>query len=283
MTFRNLTGFSNLEFETLKNICLPRLTRRRVGRQQNITAHRKFFVLLTWLRKYPTFEELSIAFRMTKRKIYTVIKNAIEDVHQPLVSEYIKWYSKQEQEQNNFAFTNFPQCLAIVDVTVQPIKRPTENQRGWYSGKHKTHVIKSQTINGADGRVMHVYSGINGRVHDIAIWRNSNVEEQFQNNPILADKAYIGIQHNCQAIIPIRKPRNRELTENEKSFNKRVSSDRILIENYYARLKNKFKILSYRYRGSITEYKKIFEICCALTNFDVQLRPLRRRNTENQN
>ncbi|KAJ6232683.1 hypothetical protein M0813_04488 [Anaeramoeba flamelloides] len=171
MAFRNLTGFSNLEFETLKNICLPRLTRRRVGRQQNITAHRKFFVLLTWLRKYPTFEELSIAFRMTKRKIYTVIKNAIEDVHQPLVSEYIKWYN----------------------VTVQPIKRPTENQREWYSGKHKTHVIKSQTINGADGRVMHVYSGINGRVHDIAIWRNSNVEEQFQNNPILADKAYIGI------------------------------------------------------------------------------------------
>ncbi|KAJ3425404.1 hypothetical protein M0812_27844 [Anaeramoeba flamelloides] len=245
---QKIIGFSEEEFNNLFEICQTSLGRIRKGRQIKTPIKERFYILLVWLRKYHSYEELGISYNLTKRKVFNLINIALEDCYEPLIQHFIKWYSKDQLEENNIMFSNFPNALAVVDATVQPIERPLRNQKDWFSGKHGCHVIKSQTINSPDGRVMHVYCGKIGKDHDITLWRESNMIEQFQIHPIMGDKGYVGIQHDCRAILPVKRQET-DPSVKKKNSDQKVSKDRIIIENYYGQLKVKFKILSFRYRG----------------------------------
>ena len=67
------------------------------------------------------------------------------------------------------------------------------------------------------------------------------------NKQIIADTGYQGLQKlHKNTLIPFKRKRNQCLTQEQKQYNRQVSSKRILIENVIGRLKV-FKIISDKY------------------------------------
>lgn len=65
--------------------------------------------------------------------------------------------------------------------------------------------------------------------------------------------------------MPKKKPRGKELTEEEKNSNKQFSKERIKIEHVFGKMKV-FQILSQRFRNPIAKYALIFKNIAGLYN-----------------
>ncbi|EGZ11372.1 hypothetical protein PHYSODRAFT_417671, partial [Phytophthora sojae] len=88
---------------------------------------------------------------------------------------------------------------------------------------------------------------------------------------VLADKA----RKSVRAIIPKRRPHGGPLTYDEESRNRHVSSDRVLVENYFGRTTILWRVVSTTFTWSEAKFDRIVNICVALTNFHAKLHPLR--------
>ena len=93
----------------------------------------------------------------------------------------------------------------------------------------------------------------------------------------MADKGYVGLDDEIRIVTPIK---GSELNNEESSFNKKIGIDRVIIENYYGRLKLSWAIIRNKFRGSHGNYDAIFDICCGLTNVLIKYNPLKAEDGE---
>ena len=135
----------------------------------------------------------------------------------------------------------------ITDATEIKIQRPKNGQKKFYSGKKKTHTIKSELTMPEDGKIISVSKCYSGKVHDFTI--------KAQQKPLprdcekYGDLGYQGwqkIAHNV--VLPIKKKKNQPLTFDEKLYNKALASFRVKVEHKFRDLKI-FRILSGTYRN----------------------------------
>jgi transposase len=66
---------------------------------------------------------------------------------------------------------------------------------------------------------------------------------------------------------PKKKPKGRELTTEEKAINRRISRERILIENINAKIKV-FKITATKYRNRRKRYGLRMSLICGIINVE---------------
>ena len=105
-----------------------------------------------------------------------------------------------------------------------------------------------------------------GSVHDFKLCKETLLTVLMLSVMILADSGYQGIQeYHTWSLIPIKKSKNRELSEEEKAFNRALSRRRIVIENINARIKV-FKIMSYPYRNRRRRHLLRTKLVCAILN-----------------
>jgi hypothetical protein len=97
----------------------------------------------------------------------------------------------------------------------------------------------------------------------------------------MLDKGYVGIETDLRAVLPKKRKRG-ELNQNpnEVQRNESIASVRILVENYYGRMKGKFRVMSSKWRSDAGNYNTIFGLCIALTNFEILKRPLRKEREQ---
>jgi IS5 family transposase len=85
---------------------------------------------------------------------------------------------------------------------------------------------------------------------------------------LLADSGYQGLLAlHKNSRIPYKKSKNHPLTEEQKSLNRELSKERIVIENINARIKT-FKIMSSRYRNRRKRHLLRMNLICAILNQD---------------
>ena len=85
---------------------------------------------------------------------------------------------------------------------------------------------------------------------------------------VMGDKGYIGIGRSVSALLPLKKPRNGTLTQDQTDWNTALGHRRILVEHVFGRIK-KWKILKNRWIAKTNRlewYSEVFTLCCALTN-----------------
>lgn len=70
------------------------------------------------------------------------------------------------------------------------------------------------------------------------------MEEYPDLSSIIVEKGYQGASEFLRTIGPLRKPIGSELSTNQKEFNKKVSSDRVVVENYFGRMCSLWKVLA---------------------------------------
>ena len=80
------------------------------------------------------------------------------------------------------------------------------------------------------------------------------------------------------AIIPKKKTRNNPLTTDDIHRNNRISSDRVIVENFFGRVCMMFGIMAGKYRWNRERFGMIVDFCFSLANFHICLHPLREQD-----
>jgi hypothetical protein len=179
---------------------------------------------------------------------------------------------------------DFPHVALVVDCTFQASNRIGSNfeeQKLYFSGKHFQYGLKRELAhlpNGVSvyliyvGSVAFVSKPHPGARHDFTIFQENLpwYRDLLQKKPgeetfvdlvanqtswaLLADKGYLGAGALLRAIIPKKNLPHQRLSAEDTIYNQRLSSARVICENFYGRLKGLFRICTERYRGTFVLY-----------------------------
>jgi len=147
-----------------------------------------------------------------------------------------------------------------------PIPRPSLNdrQKRVYSGKKKRHTLKTQIYTDQSGTILDVSSGHRGPKADVKIWNETELPEELKEKPKIGDKAYLGAAK--ATLIPKKKPKGGELSDEEKVENKRISQERIYVEHAIRKVKG-FRLVRDEYRLAQGLFPTIVAVVVGLLQF----------------
>lgn len=245
--FREIVGKARPDWEKLQK------KKKVSGRNSHLkTFEDEILLALIYYRFYVTHEFLGYLFNLNNSNICRHLQKV-----EPLLAKNLTIRKDRSLSSEDL-------MKIIVDVTEVNTQRPKKNQRKYYSGKKKRHTQKIEVQINEKGKIIGISKAYEGRKHDFAIRKS---EKSLPRNAIiLADSGYQGLQKkNRNAILPHKRRRKTPLTEEKKAHNKALASNRVLIENVFARLK-KFKILSSVYRNFQKKLHMRFNILAGIHN-----------------
>lgn len=109
-----------------------------------------------------------------------------------------------------------------------------------------------------------------GHCHDFNLFKKSKIHFRPETNS-LQDSGYQGIKYyHTNSYIPIKKPKNGQLSRIEKDYNRVLAQERIVIEHVNRSLKI-FKILSSRYRNRRRRYGLRCNLLSAIYNYELAI------------
>jgi hypothetical protein len=293
--FRTFTGLEVFEFDALyskvesrydefEKSRLARPDRQREGGAGNhfkLSLRDRLLMLLVYYRTYVTSTLAGFLFNLDQ-------SNVLKDIRmlEPLVKECIpipkKVYegarrARTPEEVEQF----FPGFKAFIDSTEQEIPRPknAKKRKTHYSGKKRRHTVKTQlTVNG-NGAIVHKSNHARGRRHDYDVFKGSHPSLPEKVRPVV-DSGYQGIQNDfpeMNAMMPYKKrgkgrghrgEKADDLTPEQKSFNRKLSTVRVVVEHTISRLK-KFRIMGEEFRNRLKRYDVMTEIVSGLVNLRI--------------
>jgi transposase len=111
----------------------------------------------------------------------------------------------------------------------------------------------------------------NGRQHDFQLFKTSR-SALPAHVCSLADAGYQGLADlHSNSRTPAKKSKLHPLTKEQKASNRKLSHERILVENVIRRLKI-FRILSERYRNRRKRFSLRFNLIAAIHNLELSLK-----------
>ncbi len=226
---------------------------RRGKKSRVLTLEEKLLLTFVYLRHYPTFDELGAMFGISEG-----YANKLSHRHLNILVKVLRLPGKK-------ALLDGELEAIIVDVTEQPIERPTKTQRQLYSGNTKRHTIKAQRIICATTlQILLVVCG-KGRTHDFKLLKRRKLKILAKVKKY-GDSGYQGLgKLYAKSTTPHKKPKDGSLTKTQKRENRALASLRIPIEHVNRRCKI-FRIVKETYRGKHKNYHKTWAVVAALVN-----------------
>lgn len=177
----------------------------------------------------------------------------------------------------------------LIDGTLVRFQRPQDKDRRkkMYSGKKKTYSANTLLLTDPNGLILAISDTVEGSTHDLSLARSfidllgefaqktmiepSNPKDKIR---LLADLGFLGLDKilsNTDVVVPIRKPKNGQLTAEQKAHNKTLSSERVQAEDTIGATKH-FKRVSQVYEGTLEEFQQEFNIAAGLANTRTMIR-----------
>jgi DDE superfamily endonuclease/Helix-turn-helix of DDE superfamily endonuclease len=234
------------------------------GRPHKLSLGNQILVGLEYWREYRTYFHIATDWGVSESTVCRIVHRIETDL---MTSGLFRIPGKKE------LLRGFGQYERVVmDVTETPIERPKRKQKWFYSGKKKQHTLKCQVvIDQASQAIICLHFG-QGRTHDFNLFKASGVHFHPETGS-LEDSGYQGIsRYHSNSYIPQKKPKDGELTDSERDYNRALGSERVCIEHVNRRLKI-FKILALRYRNRRRRYGLRCNLIAALYNYERSLAP----------
>ncbi|MEM8805617.1 MAG: transposase family protein [Cyanobacteria bacterium P01_G01_bin.38] len=216
---------------------------------------------LLYLRQHPTFEMLGLHYGVCESTAHDIYHRWVQRLRQQLPSSWLEEVA-DKPEQLELLQTILAEQELLVDSTEQSRERPKDNevQRTYYSGKKKQHTFKNQIISLATGHdIVDVLVGVPGPRSDQSLLREQQAnlsEDQVYGG----DKGYQGV---TRTHTPMKKPRQQDLSAEQKQANKEFSQSRIYIE-HLIRVVKIWRIAQERFRLSGRHYETAILVVCGL-------------------
>jgi DDE superfamily endonuclease len=159
----------------------------------------------------------------------------------------------------------------ILDGTERLVQRPKDSnkQKAHYSSKQKRHTRKHITGSTRQKRVILVSKAKPGGVHDKRQLAEEPIVENIPEEvPIEGDLGFQGLQNEYENIhLPHKKPRGKELSEQQKQDNRDFSAQRVKCEHAHAGTK-RYNAVASIYRNRVTDFDDhLMLVAAGLWNF----------------
>jgi len=225
---------------------------KRPGRNYKLSLDQMLIMLLLYYRTYSTQMQIGFMSGVDTSRVCRIIKTL-----EPLVARLVALDKNRTLTAEATA--------QLIDVTEQPIERPTKKQRNYFSGKKRRHTIKTEVRITSIGKIQNISKSYCGKTHDFKIHKQS--DPLPISTKIYADSGYQGLRKICKnARTPIKKSKKKPLSCWQKLYNIIIAKRRIKVENIISQLKN-FRILSHNYRNKRKAYNLKFNIIAGIVNF----------------
>ncbi|RHY25391.1 hypothetical protein DYB32_008351 [Aphanomyces invadans] len=310
-----LTNFSASELNTLWTNIKPYISRNwnvGSGRKCPVTGKDMLFMTLVTLKHAGTWDIVAASFEESTATFSSRVTQFIRVLHPHLVRKYIeeqgvKW-TMHQLAVAGLQFETHKSALYAVDVTFQQTTTPAASfgeKKVFFSKKHGLYGLKVEVSVAPNGLAIHVSECAVGSTSDFEIFKTNLPfhTKQLEKQPcdsnvsdtealkdkypahwaLLADKGYQGIQEYVRGFTPLKRPPHGQLTLEQDRANAKLSSDRVIVENSFGRLKTLWGLVSDKFTWKKDEYNMYFQTCVALTNVHIRFNPLRNVDGEGYN
>ena len=284
-----LTGMTILEFESLvitfslvfqKYQATRKKKRQRAvggGRKHTLkTAAERLFFILFYIKCYPTMDLAGFLFGADKSRIQRWVKELLPLLEETLGREVVLPARKINSVEEFVA--HFPEVKDVfIDATERPVRRPGKNkaQKEHYSGRKKGHTKKSLVVGDEQGQVLMLPPTKPGRRSDYFRFKQGGIGDVLP--PAVAawvDLGFVGIEKDYPQLdvaIPHKKPKNGQLSPEQRQENKIIRHFRVKIEHTICRLK-RFRAVVDIYRNHNSHWADKFILMAAgLSNYHLRL------------
>ena len=223
------------------------------GLKPRMSIENQLLLTIYYMRHYITYIRLGEEFNISESYANKIF-HKITDI----LIKILKLKSRNE-------LLNSELGTLLIDASEQPIERPKNKQKNYYSGTKKRHTVKIQLVVSLTGLVILSVICCKGSVHDFKLLKDSRLPIHPEITKTL-DSGYQGIAKiykNCE--IPIKSTKKRPLSREDKKHNRKLAKQRIFVENVIRRIKI-FRICKEIYRGKHKNYGKIWNIIAGFVN-----------------
>ncbi|CAF3287173.1 unnamed protein product [Rotaria socialis] len=245
--------------QPLINYCSPKNYRHTNSTNRSYLSPMNLLAVILWfLKHYHSERYIASELNLDRSTVNYLPSEIVDILHSYIYSQLITMPANISDRITAHGPEEYHKL--IVDSTFIPIPEPGDStqRKACYHAKSPTN-----------------YALKVGSIHDITILRESGLLEHVNDSvQIIADKVYIGEEY---VVTARKKPRGRELEDEDKDFNRNINSARAAIENINQRLKA-YAILGSVYRGAVDDYHKITKIAqvvSALCNMNLNKHPIR--------
>lgn len=238
-------------------------------------AEDKLLFILYYLKNQPLQEALAASFGITQPQANVCVHRYTPILQKALKkmgctpartpSSLSKLLSAQEEKD------------FYTDGVERPIPRSTdwETQRENYSGKKKAHTQKNTIFSGSDCKIYYLSDTYEGKTHDKRINQESEVELP-KGSRCFQDTGFMGYcpkGQDIEVVMPHKKPKGKELTDEQKEQNTKIAKVRVKVEHAMSGIK-RLRIIKDKIRAWVGNFRdQVMEVACGLHNFRLMFRP----------
>ncbi|XP_024886102.1 putative nuclease HARBI1 [Temnothorax curvispinosus] len=233
-----------------------------------ITAEKHILCYLWFVgHQSASYRDVADRFGVTISALYNIITR-VTDYIMLLAPNIIKYPTLVEKEETETFYRErkgFPGIIGAIDGSHIRIDKPLEDPDSYVNRKQYFSLHVQGTVD-HKMKFMDVFIGYPGSVHDARVFRNSYLRNDLRelcadNYFLLGDSAYPCLK---ELIVPYRD--NGHLTRAQRHFNRKLSSCRVIIENAFGCLKQRFRQLYHFKLRDIIRMVRVIHACCILHN-----------------
>lgn len=237
--------------------------------RNKISTEKALYMTLWYLGNQETYRQIADRFDVTKSAAHNTIRIIVEY----LVSvspTYIKWPSSAEMNALSDVFAemqNIHGIVGAIDGCHIKILKPQRDQHS-YCNRKGEHSLLLQGVCDQHKRFLDVFCGEAGSIHDARLLKRSKLYELAMNGQLIKEGMFLlgdSAYPNLPWLVPPFKD-NGTLTGQQKLFNYRHSSTRIVIENAFGLLKGRFRRLKFFENLKLHFISKAVIAACVLHN-----------------
>jgi len=233
---------------------------KRPGRNYKLELTDMILMVLFYYRTNSTFSLIGFLFNLDPSRVCRNIKKLEAVISKFLMIDKSKKRSVSIDKDD--VMVAISMAKQIIDTTHIRIRRPKIGANKDYSGYKHCYAKKVEVcIRAKSSEILQVSSPYSGSIHDKRIRENEAIG--LCDNIMLGDMAYIGID---KIITPIKTSKYRKLTEEEKKYNRNLSSVRANIERVFGWAKS-FGVIGNVFRRRIENLDKTVQNVFGLINF----------------
>lgn len=266
---RAMTGLNLKAFEALlpsfaqayeQSRLKPEVKRQRAvggGRKATLrTSREKLFYILLYCKCYPTFDLLSALFGFDRSCAWDWVHGLLPVLEETLGHKQALPERKLRSMEE--FLERFPDVKAVIlDGTERPVQRPKdpEQQQEHYSGKKRRHTRKHITGSTRKKRVILLSQARGGRIHDKRQLAEAGFVQYIPDEvAIEGDLGFQGLQNEFDNVhLPHKKPKGKELSQQQKRENREFSRQRVVCEHAHAGIK-RYRAVTDVYRNRVPDF-----------------------------
>jgi hypothetical protein len=211
------------------------------GRNPELDERDQLLLTVIWLRVYPTHEVLGYLLGVSDSTVSRIIQRVLPLLEQAGRDRMrMPDPGRKQRRRLDQLLHDTPELAVVIDRFEQKIQRPKDpdERDKFYSGKKKTHTLKSQVAVDEDtGAVVSVSDSVPGPTADIQLLEQSSLLQRLPEGVAgIGDLAYIGIAKLHPQGLGAA-PRGQPRPPEDVAYNTAFSRRRIIVENTIGRLR----------------------------------------------